>query len=132
MTEPSHTFSRKDLAEIIVGACVLALPLALTEEVWDLGKELHILNVLAIVVVSYAVIAAYARVHFYEGRLEGRGGEYLKRVLSVYGVTLVVSALLLVAIDKLLLLSDPMVALKRTILISLPASFFATVVDGLH
>ena len=132
MTEQSHSFSRKDLAEIVVGACTLALPLAVTEEVWNLGEELHILNVLAIVVVSYAVIAAFVRYHFYGGRIEERRREYVKRVLSVYGVTLVISALCLLAIDKLPLLSDPMVALKRTVLTSLPASFVATVVDGLH
>lgn len=50
----------------------------------------------------------------------------------MYGVTLVVAALVLLAADKLPLVSDPMVALKRTILTSLPASFFATVVDGLY
>jgi hypothetical protein len=35
-------------------------------------------------------------------------------------------------VDKLPLLSDPEVALKRVVLTSLPASFVATVVDSLH
>lgn len=131
-TEQTHPFSRKDLAEIVMGGCTLALPLAVTEEVWDLGRDLPLLNVLAIIVLSYAVIAGFVRSHFYGGRLEGRHKEYVKRVLSVYGVTLVVAALVLLAVDKLPLFSDPVVALKRTILTSLPASFVATVVDGLH
>jgi len=125
-------FSQKDLTEIVVGACTLALPLAVTEEVWNLGRDLGTLNVLAIVAVSYAVIAYFVRSHFYAGNLQGRHAEYARRVLSVYGVTLVVAALCLLAIGKLPLLSDPLVAFKRTVLVSLPASFLATVVDGLH
>lgn len=50
--EPTHPFSRKDLAEILVAACALALPLAVTEEVWDLGRDLRLLSVLLIVAVS--------------------------------------------------------------------------------
>jgi uncharacterized membrane protein len=132
MTEQRNPFSRKDLIEIVVGACTLALPLAVTEEVRDLGKELHILNVLVIVAVSYSVIAYFVRSHFYGGKLTGHHEEFVKRVLSVYVVTLTVAAVCLLAVDKLPLLSDPVVALKRTVLTSLPASFVATVVDGLH
>ena len=83
---PDRAFNRKDFSEIVVGACTLAVPLAVTEEVWDLGKELHLLNVLAIVAVSYAVIAYFVRSHFYRGT--SRGAEYARRVLSVCGVTL--------------------------------------------
>ena len=132
MKEQARAFDRKDLTEIVMGACTLALPLAFTEEVWNLGEELHILNVLAIVAVSYAVIAYFVRSHFYGGRLEGRHDEYVKRVLSVYGVTLVVAALCLLAVGKLPVLTEPVVAVNRTILASLPASFLATVVAGLH
>ena len=132
MPPQTRAFSRKDLTEIVVGACTLALPLAVTEEVWDLSRELHVLNVLAIVAVSYAVIAYFVRSHFYGGDLTGRHGEYIKRVLSVYGVTLLVCALCLLAIGKLPILVEPTVALKRVVLTSLPASFLATVVDGLH
>jgi uncharacterized membrane protein len=128
----ARPFDRKDLTEIIVGACALAVPLAVTEEVWDLGKEIHFLNALLIVAVSYGVIAFFVREHFYQGNLEERRGEFVRRVLSVYAVTLVVSALCLLAVGKLPLLSEPTVALNRTILTSLPASFVATVVDGLH
>ena len=132
MAESTHRFSLKDLGEVVVGACTLALPLAVTEEVWNLGQELPMLNVLAIVAVSYGVIAAYVRAHFYGGRLTGSHGQYVKRVLSIYVVTLTIAALCLLAVDKLPVLADPLVALKRVVLTSLPASFFATVVDGLH
>lgn len=82
--------------------------------------------------VSYALVAYFVRSHFYGGNLTGRHEEFTARVLSVYVVTLLVSGLCLLAIGKLPLLSAPVVAFKRTVLTSLPASFVATVVDGLH
>jgi hypothetical protein len=66
-------FDRRDLTEIVVGACALAVPLAVTEEVWDLGKEIHLVNALLIVAVSYGVVAFFVREHFYQGNLEERG-----------------------------------------------------------
>ena len=41
-----------------------------------------------------------------------------------------VAAVCLAGLDKLPLLSDAIVALKRTLLVSVPGSFLATVVDG--
>jgi len=127
-----RAFDRKDFGEIVIGSLTLALPLALTEEVWNLGTELRLLNVLLAVLVSYCVIGVYVRAHFYGGRLTEHRNEFIKRVMSVYLVTLLVSALCLLLVDKLPLFTDTSVALKRVVLTSLPASFFATVVDGLH
>ena len=45
---------------------------------------------------------------------------------------LVVCPLCLLAVSKLPILDEPTVALKRVVLTSLPASFLATVVDGLR
>jgi uncharacterized membrane protein len=59
-----------------------------------------------------------------------RGLPLLYRVLATYGLTLLISALILASIDKLELFASPWVALKRTILVAFPASFAATVVDG--
>lgn len=132
MKERALPFSRKDLAEIVVAAFALALPLSVTEEVWNLGNDLQLRNVLLIVAVSYSAIAYSVRSHFYGGNLEGNRGEYAKRILSVYALTLLVAALCLLAVDKLPLLADPVVALKRTILVSLPASFVATMFDSLR
>ena len=33
-------FRLEDFGQLIAGACVMALPVALTEEVWDLGEAL--------------------------------------------------------------------------------------------
>jgi len=46
-------------------------------------------------------------------------------------VTLLVSAAVLMMLAKLPVLTDPIVAPKRVILVAFPASFSATVVDSL-
>ena len=38
----------QDVLEIMVGASILAVPVAFTEEVWNLGNDLHWYNVLAL------------------------------------------------------------------------------------
>ena len=55
----------------------------------------------------------------------------MRRVLTAYGLTLLISAALLFGIDRLELTTDPILALKRTILVAFPASFAATGVDSL-
>ena len=45
-------FELRDVIEIIVGACVLAIPVAFTEEVWVLGEQLPLLNVMGVTRVS--------------------------------------------------------------------------------
>ncbi len=132
MSEPSHRFSRKDLAQIVVGASVLVNPLAITEDAWALGRDLPLLNTLLIAAASYSVIAWFIYHSFHGGSIKGHHREFRRRVLSVYLVTLAVSSLCLLAIGKWPILSEPLVAIKRTILVSLPGSFLATAVDSMH
>ena len=56
---------------------------------------------------------------------------YIFRVFAAYLITLAVIALLLFAIDKFPILSDPVVALKRLIIIAMPASMGAIIVDSI-
>ena len=75
-------------------------------------------------------------------RTDGYGGsqekrarfacELIARVMTVYLLTLTISTLILFAIDRLPLVTDPLLALKRVVLVSFPAVFAATVVDSLH
>ncbi len=55
----------------------------------------------------------------------------VNRVVATYLVTLLVSAAVLMMLTKLSVLTEPLVALKRVILVAFPASFSATVVDSL-
>jgi uncharacterized membrane protein len=52
-------FGLRDLAEIVVGATMLAIPVGYTEEVWVLGEELSNLRASLIVLVSMFFTAAF-------------------------------------------------------------------------
>ncbi len=124
-------FRFRDVAEVIVGGCVLAIPVSFTEEVWVLGSELPMLNACLISLFSAAFVALFVYVKYYRGAFAGNLKEYLKRVIATYGLTLVLAAVLLLLVEKLPLEEDPATALRRIFLVAFPASFSATVVDSL-
>jgi len=121
----------EDLAQLLAGACVLALPAALTEEVWDLGKTLSVARTLAIFALSLLTLAGFIWGLFYGGRIREYPGHFLKRVFSAYLMTFMVSLLLLFMFDKAPL--DQMgVTLTRAVIVAFPSSFAATAVDFIN
>ena len=124
-------FDLRDIAEIIVGATVLAIPVGYTEEVWTLGEKLSNFNAFLICLVSVLFVAGFTYVVYYRDHIKGFEGEFVKRVLSSYSLTLAVAATILLLVNKLPLFEDPGVAIRRAILVAFPATFSATVVDSL-
>jgi uncharacterized membrane protein len=124
-------FVRRDIAEIAVGACVMAFPAATAQEIWDLGAELTVLRVLLFGLASLFFLAVLVFLLHHGPEVPGDRGVFLQRVFSTYGLTLVIAALLLFGIDRLDLFAHPLVAIKRTVLVAFPACFAATVVDNL-
>lgn len=131
---PSYSRTSKlrlrDVAELTIGACVVAFPVAVTEEVWNLSAELSLFRVLMIAIATLLVVAALVWLIYHHGEPPEDREDFLRRVLTVYFLTLLISASLLFGIDRLEL-ADPILALKRTILVAFPASFAATAVDSL-
>ena len=124
-------FRLSDVCQILVGACVLAVPVAYTEEVWTLGKELPLPNIVAICLISIAFVAIFGYFLFYRGHLQGNGFEFAKRVIAVYVITILVAAILLTTFQKCPWATDPAAAIGRIVLVAFPACFSATVVDSL-
>ena len=52
-------FRLRDLMQIIVGASILAVPVAFTEETWNLGAQLPLANVLGLSILSLLFIAFF-------------------------------------------------------------------------
>jgi len=52
-------FRLADFGQLVAGACVMALPVALTEEVWDLGETLSLGRTMAILIVSVLTLASF-------------------------------------------------------------------------
>ena len=124
-------FRWRDVVQLVVGACVLAIPVAFTEEVWQLGQQLPMLNVVGVALASVTFLTLFAYFIFYQEHLRGYEVDLIKRVIAAYAVTLVVAALLLTLFDKCPWSTDTSTAIKRIVLVSFPACFSATVVDSL-
>ena len=119
----------EDIAQLVAGACVMAIPIAFTEEVWSLGSTLSSGRIVLVAVVSLSTLAFFVRALFYPGKqLREYRADFVKRVAVGYLVTLAVAIVLLILIDKGPL-DDLPLTLKRAVLIAFPASFAATAVD---
>ena len=123
-------FNRRDVAEVAIGACIMAFPIAATEEVWNLGADLALWRVLLFALASVSFLAAFIYVLHDHADFPLTQKTFLRRVTGTYGITVLISALLLLGVDQFDLLQDPLIALKRTILVAFPASFAATAVDS--
>lgn len=124
-------FQIKDVCEIIVGASVLAIPVAYTEEVWKLGEHLPAANVVAVAVTSITIVALFVYFIYYQNNLRENFAQYSLRVVACYFITLLVVAVILAMFQKLPWQTDSAIALRRMILVGFPACFSATVVDSL-
>jgi uncharacterized membrane protein len=124
-------FARRDIAEIAMGACIMAFPVAAAQEIWDLGEQLTLLRVLLFALASVFFLGALVFLLHDRPNVSTDHRVFLQRVLSTYGLTLVISALLLFGVDHLDLFGHPWVAIKRTVLVAFPACFAATAVDKL-
>jgi len=132
MTQHEQKIRLTDIAEIILGAVILGFPVAVTEEVWVLSTELPLGRVVFIALGSIGILAWFAFHVFYHGSLKQSVGRFIVRVLAAYLITLVAVGLILFAVDQLPFLTEPVVAIKRMIIVALPASFTATVVDSMR
>ena len=93
MVEPTdYKLRLRDVVEIVVGGCVLAFPVAATEEIWNISETLSVPRVLYLSISSVLVIAAFTYQRYFSGRIRGNVGHLALRVLAVYFVTMAVSA----------------------------------------
>lgn len=124
-------FQLRDVIQILIGACVLCIPVAFTEEVWDLGTTLPGWNTIGIVLVSLVFLGFSGYFIFARGHFRGNEWDFVKRIACAYLITFAVSALMLFLVQKFPLVSDPATALTRAVLVAFPGCFSATVVDSL-
>lgn len=122
----------KDILEIIVGSSILAIPVAFTEEVWDLGQNLNFFNVLILSLIGFMFMAAFVYFSAYRLHMKMFRKEFLTRVFTIYILSLLVVGLLLTVIGQCPWLTDFDVAIKRVMIGAFPASMSATVTDSLN
>lgn len=122
-------FRPRDLMQIIVGASILAVPVAFTEETWHLGTKLPTVNILMLSAVSILFIAAFVYYNFYRFIFKGHVFQYCKRVFAIYLFSLLIVGLILTIIQKCPWGSDNLLALRRIFIVAFPASMSAAVSD---
>jgi uncharacterized membrane protein len=119
----------KDLAQIIIGAGTLALPVAMSKDTWEIAEELSPGDITAITCMSVLLIAGFVYAAYFRGHFRKHWPHFVGRVLSIYGLTVIVSSLNLLLVNQAPWLTDSTLALSETVLVSLPASFAAAIVD---
>lgn len=124
-------FKPRDVMQVIVGASLLSVPVAFTEETWVLGAELPLVNVLGLTALSLLFIGLFVYYNFYRFNFKGHVFEFIKRITGIYFISLLIVALLLTLINKCPWSTDYLTAIKRILIVAFPASMSAAVSDAI-
>ena len=119
----------KDIAQIIIGAMALAIPVAASEDTWDLSTELPLLNTLGILFLTLAILGFFVYFVYFAKFPDVSRKHFFSRGLIAYLLTALISAIILLLFQKLPF-DDIQVAFTRIVLVTFPSSFVATVVDS--
>lgn len=122
----------RDVAQIAVGASVLAIPTALAEEAWRLGATLPLPNILGLFVLSIIFVSVFVYTNFYRGQFHQHWLQCLARIAITYLLSALVVGILLTLLQQSPWGVDNLVAIKRIILVTLPASLSGTISDTLR
>lgn len=123
-------FNLEDANQVIVGAFALAVPISFSEEAWRLGETLPFTNLIALVCVSLIFLALYTYQNVFQRNVANRLFSYFIRIVIAYSLASVVVAITLFCLNKFPIISEPLIAIKRLIVITMPASMGAIVVDS--
>jgi len=124
------SFNFEDASQIFVGAFALAVPISFSEEAWRLGETLPAQNLLLLLTLSVLFLTIYTYGSVFQKDVKTRKLVFVFRIVIAYVMTAFVVALVLFCLNKLPIIDDPITALKRIIVITMPASMGAIVVDS--
>ncbi len=122
-------FYGRDVVQVLVGSAILAIPIALTEEVWNLGESLSYFRVIGFLILSLVFISIFVYYNYYRNDFKEHITQFSKRVSSTYIFSFLVVALFLTLIDRAPWQTDLILSLKRIVIISFPASMSAAIAD---
>lgn len=124
------SFNLEDASQVAIGAFALAVPISFSEEAWKLGETLPFTNLLMIFVLSITFLGFFAYESVFQSNINNRVPVFLWRIAIAYAITAIVVILVLFSLNKFPLLTDTLIALKRLIVITMPASMGAIIVDS--
>ena len=124
------TINLEDIVQVIVGSSALTIPVAFSEESWRLSETLPTFNLIVIIILSLLFINIYSFQGIFQGQIKHRLSHFLLRTVIDYGVTFIVVFFILFALNRMPILDEPLIAFKRIIILSFPASMGGVIVDG--
>ncbi len=124
------SFNLEDASQVTIGAFALAVPISFSEEAWRLGETLPLTNLLMVFMLSVSFLGFYAYESVFQGNIKNRIPVFLWRIAIAYAITAIVVVLVLFSLDKFPLFTDTLVAVKRLVVITMPASMGAIIVDS--
>lgn len=123
-------FNLEDASQVSIGAFALAVPISFSEEAWKLGETLPFINLFFVFVLSVAFLGFFAYESVFQANIKHRVPVFVIRIAIAYLLAALVVVLILCALNKFPILSEPAIALKRLIVITMPASMGAIIVDS--
>lgn len=129
-THMNLSFNLEDASQVAIGAFALAVPISFSEEAWKLGETLPLANLLLIFILSVVFLGFFAYENVFQANIKYRTPIFISRIFIAYFIAALVVALVLFALNKFPLTTDPVIALKRLIVITMPASMGAIIVDS--
>ncbi len=116
--------------QLIVGATLLSTPVALTEEVWQLGRVLPMDKIVLLAILSISFTSLFVYYNFYRQNIKDHLLEFIKRIVLIYAISLGISFLVLHLFHQAPLSGVSwIVTLKRMVIVAFPASMSAAVAD---
>ena len=77
------TTNFEDIMQVVVGASALAVPVAFSEESWNLGKSLPVYNILFIVILSLLFINLYSFHSIFQQNIRSRYPRLFSALFSI-------------------------------------------------
>ena len=124
-------FNLEDASQIAIGSFALAVPISFSEEAWRLSETLPTLNLVIIFTISIGFLAMFTYGSVFQANIKHRYPVFLFRIIVAYVIAILVVALVLWSLDKFPILVDTITSIKRLIVIAMPASMGAIIVDAL-
>jgi len=128
-----HHIHTEDIAQLIFGALIFGVPAAYTQETWDLGAALPPISYFLLFLLSTILIALIVfHTGYHRHKIKLLEQLYIRRVLLSYMLIFFSCTVFLFLIGKAPWFTDPLLALQRTIIISVPASISGITADIIH
>ncbi len=124
------SFNLEDASQVAIGSFALAVPISFSEEAWRIGETLPLTNLFLVFVLSVTFLSFFAYQSVFQGNIKYRIPIFIGRIIIAYLIAAFVVALVLASLDKFPLLTEPAIAMKRLIVITMPASMGAIIVDS--